>query len=108
MNGYQLEFFMEQHKRHQHHALWEWLLNTAKAIGIRGATAFVGTMGFGQHGRLHSAHFFELGDQPVEVTMVVTKEEADKLFDMLRQEKVHMFYAKIPVEFGVIGEPEKS
>ncbi len=106
MNGYQLEFFMEQSKRHQHHALWEWLLNTAKANGIRGATAFVGAMGFGHHRHMHSAHFFELGDQPVEVTMVVTAQEAEKLFDVLRQEKVHMFYAKIPVEFGMIGEPE--
>lgn len=104
MKGFQLEFFMEQNKRHHHQALWEWLLEVARSHGIRGATVFMGTMGYGQHRRIHSAHFFELADQPVEVTMVVTEEEADRLFALLGEEKVHMFFVKLPVEFGTMGE----
>ena len=106
MKGYQLEFFMEQNKRHQHEQLWEWLLKTARTQGIRGATVFMGAMGYGHHRRIHSAHFFELADQPVEVTMVVTEEEAERLFALLKEEKVHMFFVKLPVEFGTLGNEE--
>jgi PII-like signaling protein len=103
MQGFQLEFFMEQNERHRHQALWDWLLETVRAHGIRGATVFMGAMGYGQHRRIHSAHFFELADQPVEVTMVVTEDEAEKLFALLREEKVRLFFVKVPVEFGTVG-----
>ena len=103
MKGFQLEFFMEQNKLHKHEALWKWLLETARTHGIRGATLFTGSMGYGQHRHIHAAHFFELADQPVEVTMVVTETEAESFLDLLRQEKVHVFYVKLPVEFGVLG-----
>lgn len=102
--GYQLEFFTQQNKRHRHQALWEWLLETARSHGICGATVIMGAMGYGHHRRIHAAHFFELADQPVEVTMVVSEEEADRLFALLREEKVHLFYVKLPVEFGMLGE----
>ncbi len=104
MKGYQLEFFVEQNKRHRHQALWEWLLEAARSHEIRGATVFMGAMGYGQHRRLHAAHFFELADQPVEVTMVVTEEEAERLFTLLHAEKVRLFFVKLPVEFGILGE----
>ncbi|WP_136415928.1 DUF190 domain-containing protein [Herbaspirillum sp. ST 5-3] len=105
MKGYQLEFFTEQNKRHGHAALYQWLIETARAQGIRGATVFMGAIGFGHHRRFHAAHFFELADQPVEVTMVVSEEEADRLFASLESEGVHLFYVKLPVEFGEIGMP---
>lgn len=106
MKGFQLAFFMEQNKRHGHQALWEWLLETARSHGIRGATVFMGAMGYGHHRRIHSAHFFEVADQPVEVTMVVTEEEAGRLFALLIEEKTQMFFVKAPVEFGTIGEAD--
>jgi hypothetical protein len=33
---------------------------------------------------------------------VVSDEEAEKLLDHLRREKVRLFYAKVPAEFGTI------
>jgi PII-like signaling protein len=73
MNGYQLTFFTEQNRRHGHQALSEWLMACTKSLGIRGVTGFMAEEGFARHGRLHSAHFFELADQPVEITMIVTE-----------------------------------
>lgn len=105
MKGYQLEFFTEMNKRHGHSALYQWLVDSARSMGIRGATVFMGAIGFGHHRRLHAAHFFELADQPVEVTMVVNEEEAEKLFAFLEAEKVHLFYVKLPVEFGELNPP---
>lgn len=103
MKGYQLEFFMEQSKRWGHQPLYEWLLDLARKQNIAGATVLMGAMGFGHHSRMHSAHFFELADQPVLVTMVVREEEANELFTILEQENVPMFYVKMPVEFGSLG-----
>jgi len=48
---------------------------------------------------------FRVADQPLEVVMAVTTEEADRLLSRLEEEKVHLFYVKTPVEFGALGEP---
>lgn len=45
MKGFQLEFFMEQNKRHRHAALWEWLLETARSHDIRGQAFLWGQWG---------------------------------------------------------------
>ncbi|SDX26600.1 PII-like signaling protein [Collimonas sp. OK242] len=106
MKGFQLEFFTQQDRRHKGKQLSNWLLDVAHSHGIRGATVFTGAIGYGHDRRFHSAHFFELADQPVEVTMVVSEEESDRLFEFLLQEGVHMFYVKLPVEFGKIGQAD--
>lgn len=104
MNGYQITFFTSQDKRHQGEPLGEWLIQLAREMGLPGATMFSGGEGFGHHRRIHSAHFFELADQPQEVQMAVTAEDAERLFARLKAEGVHLFYVKMPVEFGVLGE----
>ncbi|HEX5276968.1 MAG TPA: DUF190 domain-containing protein [Fluviicoccus sp.] len=104
MQGFQLTFFTQQDKRHHGKPLTEWLMDEAKRLGIGGATVLAASEGFGHGGRRHSAHFFELADQPVEVTMAVSAEAADQLFARLREEGVKVFYAKAPIEFGVTGE----
>ena len=75
-------------------------------MGISGATLIPASEGFGHHRRIHSVHFVELADQPLEIVMAVTTEEADRLFAKLRAEKVKLFYSKMPVEFGTTGEEE--
>ena len=60
--------------------------------------------GVGRSGKVHSAHFFELADQPIAVVTIVTGEEADRLLTRLESEKLRLFYVKVAVEFGTIGE----
>jgi hypothetical protein len=55
---------------------------------------------------MHSSHFFELADQPEEITMVVTEDEAERLLKRLLADQLHIFYVKIPVEFGTLGESD--
>lgn len=105
MNGYQITFFTQQDKTHHGKLLGEWLIHLAKEMGLRGATLMSGVEGFGHHRRIHSARFFELADQPVEVVMAVSEEESERLFGRLRGEGVHLFYVKTPIEFGTLGEP---
>lgn len=104
MQGYQITFFTHQDQRHKGKPIGDWLVHLARELDLRGATLLAGGEGFGQHGRIHSAHFFELADQPVEVTMAVSDEEKDRLFSRLKEEGVHLFYVKSAVEFGVLGE----
>ncbi|MBS1198168.1 MAG: hypothetical protein H6R18_1953 [Proteobacteria bacterium] len=105
-SGYQITFFTHQDRRHKGKSVGDWLVQLAKEMGLRGATLILGGEGFGHRGRIHSAHFFELADQPIEVTMAVKQEEADRLFDRLKSEGIHLFYVKSAVQFGVIGEEE--
>lgn len=105
MQGYQLTFFTQQDRKHGGNPLAEWLVQEARRLGIRGATLLTAAEGFGHAGRIHSAHFFELADQPVEITMAVTAEEAQRLFIRLEEEQLKIFYIKAPIEFGVTGAP---
>lgn len=112
MNGTYLRFYMHENVRHHHQLLYEWLLQHAKKMGVHGGSAFRAIEGFGRHGVLHSAHFFELaGEMTIEVEFILTDEMADRLLESLRQEKVSLVYARTPAEFGVIGtgaKPDKS
>ena len=87
MQGYQLTFFTQQDHQHRGKPLAHWLVEEARAIGIGGATLVPASEGFGHHRRFHSVHFIELADQPLEVIMAVTAEEADRLFARLQSRK---------------------
>lgn len=104
MHGYQLTFFTQQDCRYAGLPLGEWLVQEAKRLGVSGATMVAATEGFGQDCKLHSAHFFELADQPVEVMLAVTPSEADQLFQRLREEHINVFFIKMPIEFGMTAD----
>jgi len=103
MNGYQITFFTRQDRRLKGKPIGEWLLGLVGELGLRGASLHSGGESLTRGGRIHSAHFFELADQPVEVLFAVTDDEATRLFERLAAENVHLFYVKTAVEFGTIG-----
>jgi PII-like signaling protein len=107
MHGFQLTFFTQQDRRHAGRPLGEWLVEEARRQGIGGATLLTGAEGFGHDGKIHSAHFFELADQPIEVTMAVSESNAERFFARLREEGVKVFYVKTPIEYGTTGEAER-
>jgi PII-like signaling protein len=93
-----------KHRKHHGILLYEWLLERAKQLGIHGGTALRAIAGFGRHGILHEEHFFELaGNVPVAVEFVVSDAEADSLLELVKQEKIQMFYMKLPVEYGLLA-----
>ena len=103
MRGTLLRFYVHENRTHHHIALFEWLLEQAKKMGIHGGSAFRAIAGFGRHGILHEEHFFELAaDMTVAVEFVVSDEEAAKLLALLREERVSIFYARVSAEFGAI------
>ena len=104
MHGYQLTFFTQQDRRHRGHSLAQWLLEEARSLGISGATLITASEGFGHDRKIRSAHFFELTDQPLEVTMAVSAADAERLLARLKEEAVNIFYVKAPIEFGMTGD----
>jgi uncharacterized protein len=103
MNGTLLRFYVHENRLQDHVALYEWLLEQAKKLGIHGGSAFRAIAGFGRHGILHEEHFFDLAaDLTVEVEFVVTDEEAERLLALLQRKRVSVFYARVPAQFGTI------
>jgi len=101
-NGTYLRFYTHENRKHHHVLLYEWLLEQAKKIGIHGGSAFRAIAGYGRHGILHEQHFFELaGDLTVEVEFLLSDVDAAKLLELIKQENIRVFYAKVPAEFGM-------
>lgn len=100
--GYQLTFFTLQSRRHKGLNMADWLEEIANEIGIHGVTVINASKGIGHDGIWHSATFFELADQPLEIMMIVDEEAYTKLFDHLRSEALNLFYTKTAIEYGTI------
>jgi uncharacterized protein len=101
MNAIALRFYVHEKRRHHKHKalLFEWLLERAKAMGIRGGSAFLAVAGYGRHGVIHEQRFFELPEAlPMMVEFVVSEEDADKLIAMAREEGIHMVCTRTPTE----------
>jgi uncharacterized protein len=108
MQGSFLRFYVHEGQRYAHRPVWEWLLEQANRLGIRGGSAFRAMAGFGRHHILHESTFFELaGTLTVEVEFIVSDEEAHKLLEQVRATKIRLFYACIPAIFGIIN-PDAS
>lgn len=108
MDGSYLRFYVHEDHRHHRQPVWEWLLKQASTLGIRGGSAFKSMAGFGRHHVLHEAKFFELaGALSIEVEFIVTQDEAEQLLALLRKERVRLFYARMPAQFGVLN-PDKQ
>lgn len=108
MNGYQLTFYTGQNSRHGHHTVCEWLLHEARQLGIRGATVIDCAEGTGHAGTHHAAHLLWAADQPVQVILAVTGDEAERMLEAVKAEHVHVFYTRSPIEFGLLGESEAA
>jgi PII-like signaling protein len=108
MQGSFLRLYLHEGQRHQGRPAWEWLLEQANVIGIRGGSAFRAMAGFGRHHKLSEAKLFELaGSLAVEVEFIVTEGEAQQLFNLIHHEKIPLFYAHTPARFGVI-DPDST
>lgn len=101
MKGTYLRFYMHENHRHGRVLLYEWLLETAKKLGVHGGSAFRAIAGYGRHGVIHEQHFFELaGDLTVEVEFLLPREQAEKLLEIVRQERLRVVYSMSEAEIG--------
>lgn len=79
MEGYRVIFSTLRGRSHRGKPICDWLIAEAKKLGIDGVTIINASEGYGRDKELHSAGFFELTDQPVEIVMLCDGEKCDKL-----------------------------
>ncbi len=100
MEGFRIIFSTLRGRKHHSVPVYEWLIKEAKELGIEGVTVINASEGYGRDKTIHSANFFELSDQPIEIIMLASSEKCDKLFEKIKEEKLSIFYAKYKAEFG--------
>lgn len=104
MNAVALRFYVHQPRTHGKQLLFEWLLEQAKTLGIHGGSAFFAAAGYGRHGVIHEQRFFELPEVlPVMVEFIVSPQEADRLLELVRAEKIHTFCTRTPTDVILLG-----
>ena len=69
MKGYEIIFFTQQDRLHGMTQISEWLLLTARDLGLQGATIVSGSEGYGHNRHIYSSRFFELADNPQEIVI---------------------------------------
>jgi len=100
MTGYQVSFYTTlRHPLHGTHVK-EWLIGVARELGIPGVTVFAGLEGYGHHRRLHSAHFFEVADEPIMIVMIMSAAHKDQLMARLAAAQTEIFHVIQQVEMG--------
>lgn len=103
MKGFQLIFSTLQSRKHPNgEHISHWLVKVSEELGIKGITILHASQGIGRDGKLHSAAFFELADEPLEIIMNVNEAECERLFALLSGEKLGLFYTKTAIEYGTI------
>lgn len=100
MEGYRIVFSTLRNRKHKEKQIHEWLIEKAKELGIEGVTVINASEGYGRDKTVHSAGFFELADQPIEIVMLADEEKSNKLFAKIKDEGLSIFYAKCKAEFG--------
>lgn len=100
--GFQLAFFTLRSRRHNGTFISDWLPKLAQEAGITGVTVADASKGLGHDGKWHSASFFELTDQPLEIIMIADEEACNRLFDFLERDKPNLFYTKTAIEYGTV------
>jgi len=109
MQGSLLRLYVHDGQSHHGRLLWEWLLEEASRLGIRGGSAFRAMAGFGRHHVVHENHFFELaGKLAIELEFIVTEEEARRLLELIEREKIRLLYASTPAHFGIINPDSRD
>jgi len=103
MRGFCLKFYTYELQKHRGILLYEWLLEFAKKNGIQGGSAFRAIAGFGRHSIMHEEHFFELAaNVPIEINFFISEEESIRFLELLKDEKLDLFYTKSEIEYGVV------
>jgi PII-like signaling protein len=105
MKGVTLKFYTYELDKYHDILCYEWLLKFAKSNGLRGGTIFRAIGGYGRSKVLHEEHYFELtSNQPIEIVFHIREDEATKFLELLKKQKVDLFYAKIASEFGSVSD----
>lgn len=108
MKGYEITFMAPRSRRNHGELAIDAVLRIAKSLGIERHTRRTNTESVGGNGRSHSAHFFELADEPEEVSFVLENGRSEELMNEIELEGLQVFCIRQPVEYFRINADEPT
>jgi len=102
-NGLEIIFITPQNRRHNGRLVSDLIVDQARDLGIERVTKRLDAEGMGEGGHLHSWHFFELAEQPLELMFVVEETLGQQLIEKVEQAGIHTFCISRPVRFGELN-----
>jgi len=82
--GKLLRIFIGEKDKYEGLPLFEWIVRTARAQGLAGATVLRGMEGFGAHSRLHTAKILRLSsDLPVIVEIIDSEDKIEAFLPVI-------------------------
>lgn len=103
MKGFELSFMAPRSRRHHGESVIDAVVRLAKANGITRHTRRTNTESVGLGGQSHSAHFFELADEPEEVSFILVNGQTDELMQAVHAEGLRVFCVRREIEFFQFG-----
>lgn len=103
-SGYEVIFFLPESRRHNGKRVYNWVIDTAESLGIDRMTKRSDVEGTGADGKLHSAHFFDLADQPIEIMYAMDEEKAESFISAVEKTGAPLFCICRPIYFGHLNE----
>lgn len=103
-SGYEVIFIVPESRRHDGKRVYDWIVETAKGLGIGRMTQRGDVEGTGADGKLHSAHFFDLADQSIELMYAMDEETAERFVTAVEATGAPLFCICRPVHFGQLND----
>lgn len=103
MKGDELIFMAPRSRRHGRELVLDAVIRIAREHGVTRHTRRTDTESIGIGGRSHSAHFFELADEPEEVCFILANGKTDELMQAVNAEGLCVFCIRREIEFFQFG-----
>lgn len=103
MTGFELIFIAPRGRKYAGQPVLDAVADLAKSLGITGVTRRDDIKGTGAHGHTHSAHFFELTEEPQELMFVLDNDVADKLIQTVEAAEIPVFCIRRSVDYWQFG-----
>jgi PII-like signaling protein len=101
MKGFLITFYTVNNRTVGDTPMVDWLLALVDALDLKGATVNGSLLGRDATPVVHRLTIFDDQDQPVQIRMVLTPEEAERVLNYISDQSVNIFYTKAEVEFGL-------
>jgi uncharacterized protein len=102
MKGVCLEVYMSEFTTREDTTQYQWLLEEVGRMGLKGGTAFKTLAGFGRD-HVQRKIFHELTSNiSVVVQFIGTEIEIQRVIKLLVDERLNVFYTKLPIEYEVL------
>lgn len=104
MKGTEVIFIAPRSRRHQGRPVLDAVAELARHQGIRRFTRRLDAEGAGASGHRHSAHFFELTDEPEELMFVLDANAAETLIAAVADAGLPVFCIRRAIDYWQFGD----